>query len=269
MYVSLLINYIYVKKRSYKKIICISTAIFHPLSFMNNNKKLKIYLGSIYFLILSVFLWYFFNNFSIDEVTNYDFLRKNRDFFFGIKENNFFLVLIAFVLFTIIWVLLLGFGSPVALIAGFIFGKWIGTLVVSISLSIGATFLYLFANYFLKETIKEKFEKKFSYLKEKIEKNEFVYFLIYRFIGGIPFFIANILPVLFNIKVKNYFFGTLLGILPQLFIITSLGSGFENIIQQNTTPPSFFGLISSKEIYLPILSFFILIIIIFFVKKKF
>ncbi len=269
MYVSLLINYIYVKKRSYKKIICISTAIFHSTSFMNNNKKLKIYLGAVYFLILSVFLWYFFNNFSIDEVTNYDFIRKNRDFFFSVKENNFFLVLIMFVLFTIIWVLLLGFGSPVALVAGFIFGKWIGTLVVSISLSAGATLLYIFANFFFKETIKEKFEKKFYYLKEKIEKNEFVYFLIYRFIGGIPFFIANILPVLFNIKVKNYFLGTFLGILPQLFIITSLGNGLENIIGQNLTPPSFFELITSKEIYLPISGFFVLIIIIFFAKKKF
>ena len=112
-------------------------------------------------------------------------------------------------------------------------------------------------------------KKKFSFLKEKIEKNEFFYLLLYRFIGGIPFFIANILPVLFNIKIKNYFFGTLIGILPQLFIITSLGSGFENIIESNLNAPSFIELIFSKEIYIPILSLLILVIIIFFVKKKF
>ncbi len=236
---------------------------------MDKDKKLKIYLGTVYFLIISIFLWFFFNNFSIEEVTNYEFLRQNRNFFLTIKQNNFFLVLFLFFILTILWVLLLGFGSPVALIAGFIFGKWIGTFVVAISLSCGAILLYLFANFFLKEIIKNKFGKKFSYLKNNIEKNEFFYFLIYRFIGGIPFFIANILPVIFNIKLKNYFFGTFLGILPQLFIIASLGSGFESILGKNVSAPTFFELLFSREIYLPILSFFILVLIVILIKKKF
>ena len=56
-----------------------------------------------------------------------------------------------FLTLTILWVFpFLGFGSPVALIGGFIFGKWIGTLLVVLGLSIGATFIYLFGNYFLK-----------------------------------------------------------------------------------------------------------------------
>ncbi len=236
---------------------------------MNNDKKLKVYLGSLYLLIITLFLWFFFDNFSIEEVTNYDFLRKYRDFFLGLRQDNLFLTLLLFFLFSILWVLLLGFGSPVALVAGFIFGNWVGTLVVAISLSTGATLLYLFANFFLKEIIQNKFEKKFFYLREKFKKNEFFYFLIYRFVGSIPFFIANILPVLFDVKKTNYFFGTFLGILPQLFIISSLGSGFENIISKNLTPPSLLEIALSKEIYLPILGFLILILVVFLVKKKF
>ena len=75
----------------------------------------------------------------------------------------------------------------------------------------------------------------------------FCIFLIYRFIGGIPFFIANILPSLFNIKIKNYFFGTLIGMIPQLFILVSLGNGLEKIINNNSAPPSFINLITSQE----------------------
>ena len=41
-----------------------------------------------------------------------------------------------------------GFGSPIALLGGFIFGKWLGTIVVVLGLSIGATFLYSFGNFF-------------------------------------------------------------------------------------------------------------------------
>ena len=128
------------------------------------------------------------------------------------------LVSFLFVLFTIIWVILLGFGSPIVLIAGFIFGKWIGTLTATISLTIGATLLYLFVNYFLKDLIEEKFSKKFNFLNDKFKRNEFTFFLIYRFIGGIPFQISNVLPVLFNVKLKNYFFGSLFGMAPQIFL---------------------------------------------------
>ena len=236
---------------------------------MEKAKKIKIILGIIYFLIVSIFLWFFFSNFSMDEITSYEFIRKNRDSLLEIKESNFFFIILLFIVMTVIWVMLLGVGSIVALLGGFIFGKWIGTLIVSISLTIGATCLYLFANFFLKELIKEKFEKKFSNLTQKIKKNEFLYFFIYRFIGGVPpFFVANILPILFNIKTSIYFFGSLLGMIPAIFVFASLGSGIEKIINQNIEPPSFFDLISSSEIYIPIIGFLFLIILSFFIKKK-
>ena len=61
----------------------------------------------------------------------------------------------------------------------------------------------MFANFFLKEFIEKKFSKRFGTLNEKFRKNEFLYFLIYRFVGGIPFAISNILPVIFNIRLKK------------------------------------------------------------------
>ena len=69
----------------------------------------------------------------------------------------------------------------------------------------GATILYIFGNYFLKEIIKEKFINKFKNLEIKFKKSEFIYLLVYRFIGGIPFVLSNVLPCIFNVKVKNFF----------------------------------------------------------------
>lgn len=235
---------------------------------MEKAKKIKIILAIIYFLIVSIFLWSFFSNFSIDEITSYEFIRKNRDSLLGFKESNFFFIIFLFIVMTVIWVLLLGFGSPVALIGGFIFDKWIGTFVVSFSLTVGATCMYLFSNFFLKELIKEKFEKKFSNLTEKFKKNEFLYFFIYRFVGGVPFFIANILPTLFYVKIRNYFFGSLLGMMPTIFVFASLGSGLEKIINENMEAPSFFELATSNEIYIPIVGFLFLVILAVIIKKK-
>ena len=92
--------------------------------------------------------------------------------------------------------------------------------------------------------------------------------MIYRLIGGIPFQVANLIPVIFNIKKKNYFFGTFLGMMPQIFILATLGSGFEKIIKNNNKIPSIFELIKSPEIYIPILGFFIFILITLNIKRK-
>ena len=173
-------------------------------------------------------------------------------------------------LLIILWVFpFLGFGSPVALIGGFIFGKWIGTLIVVLGLSIGATFLYVFGNYFLKDLIREKFLNRFKSLETKFKKSEFTFLLIYRFIGGIPWQLSCLIPTLFNVRVKNFFFATLIGIIPQIFLAVSIGSGLEKIIDQNSEIPSITDIIFSADIYVPILAFFGLILITIILRKLF
>ena len=236
---------------------------------MNKTKKIKIILGFSYILIISIFLWFFFQNFSIQDFTSYDLIKANRDILEGIKNNNIILSSILFFFGTIIWVLLLGFGSPIFLVGGFIFGKWLGTILVVFGLSTGATFLYIFANFFLKDFIREKFSNRFSILTEKFKKNEFLFFIVYRFIGGIPFFISNILPTLFNVKVKNFFFGSVIGMAPQLFVGVSLGAGLNKILEKNIEPPTFFELILTPDIYLPIIGIIFLVLIAIYLRKFF
>ena len=236
---------------------------------MKKEKKLKFFLGSTYVLIILSFLWVFFDNFSLSEISSYEFIKSNNDYFNQLKNKNFFLISLVFFIFTIIWVFLLGFGSPILLLSGFIFGKWMGTTYAVLSLSIGATLLYIFANYFLKDLVEEKLSKRFSNLSEKFKKNEFKFFLIYRFVGGIPFFISNILPTIFNVKLKNFFFGSIIGLSPQIFVGVSLGAGLNEIIQKNIEAPSLIEILLSPEIYIPIIAFIILLIAGIFIKNIF
>ena len=235
---------------------------------MENIKKLKIYLGILYVLLISTFLYFFFSKFTLQELSSYEFIKNNVDYFSNLKDKNYYTLLLAFFLFVVFWVLLLGFGSPVALASGFIFGKWIGTIIIATSLSVGSLLLYLIANFFFRDLVQQKLGNRMVFLKDLFKKNEFLYFLIYRFIGGLPFFIHNTLPVIFNIRIINYFFGTLLGMIPQLFIMVSIGSGLEKIIKTNNSPPSFFEIIASKDIYLPLIAFIAIVVIGIFLKKK-
>ncbi len=237
---------------------------------MEKAKKTKLIIGLSYLLLIIIFLFLFFSKFSITEITSYDFIKENRSYFLELKNSNLFLIFFAFLIFTILWVFpFLGFGSPIALIGGFIFGKWIGTFVVVLGLSVGATFLYMFGNYFLKDLIREKFLNKYRNLEIKFKESEFFYLLAYRFIGGIPWQLSCILPTIFNVKVRNFFFASLIGIIPQIFLAVSIGSGLEKVIDQNSEVPGIFDIIFTKEIYVPIIAFFSLIIITFFFRKKF
>jgi len=237
---------------------------------MKKSKKIKLFIGISYLILVSIFLFLFFSKFSLQEISSYDFIKDNRIYFIELKNSNLFLLTIIFLILSILWVFpFLGFGSPVALVGGFIFGKWIGTLVVVLGLSVGATFLYTFGNYFLKDLIREKFLYKYKNLDIKFKKSEFNYLLIYRFIGGIPWQFSCLLPAIFNVKVRNFFLATLIGIIPQIFLAVSIGSGLENIIEQKLEAPSIIEIIVSPEIYFPLILFFILLLITIFIRKIF
>ena len=235
---------------------------------MEKTRKIKLLIGLFYLIFVGLFLYLFFSKFTLQELTSYEFIKNNRNNFVQLRQTNLFLLAFLFILFTIIWVFAAGFGSPIAILAGFIFGKWLGVFIVVLGLSIGATLLYTFANFFLKEMIREKFLDKYKILEDKFKKSEFIYLLIYRFIGGIPFAISNVLPCIFNVKVFNFFGATFLGIMPQLFLIASIGDGLEKIIDQNLETPKIIDLIYSPDIYIPLIIFIGILFLTFFLRKK-
>ncbi len=236
---------------------------------MEKSKKIKIFIGIFYLIAVCLFLYFFFSKYTFQEITSYEFIKNNRDYFFELKQSNILLLAGLFVLFCIIWTLAGGFGSPIVLFGGFMFGNWLGTFLLIIGMTIGATMLYVFANFFLKDLIKNKFLNKFANLEIKFKKSEFLYLLIYRLVGGIPFAISNVLPCIFNVKIINFFVATFLGMIPQLFIVTSIASNLEKIIDENLEAPSIFDVITNSSIYTPLIIFLILLIITIFARKIF
>ena len=237
---------------------------------MEKSKKLKLFIGLSYLTLISLFLFYLFSKFSFQELTSYEFIKDNIDYFSELKKTNLFILTLSFLLFTILWVFpFLGFGAPVALLGGVILGKWFGVVTVVLGMSIGATFLYIFANYFLKEIVREKFLNRFKNLEIKFKKSEFNYLLLYRFVGGIPWQLSCILPTMFNVKILNFFLATLIGIIPQIFLVVSIGAGLEKVINDNLETPGITDIITSPEIYIPLIIFAGLVIITIFLRNLF
>ena len=230
--------------------------------------NLKIFIGIVYLIAISIGLYFLFSIVDIKDLMSYEFIRSNKDIILKYKDENFLFLTIIFFIFSIIWVLFLGFAMPLLIFSGFVFGKWWGILIVLTATTIGATFLYLLVGHFFKDMVEEKLAPKFSRLREFFNKNDIIYFMCFRFVGGggVPYAVQNILPILFNMPVRNYVIATFVGSMPSMFVTVALGSGIEGIIDKNEKL-SIFNVIGSPEIYLPIAGFFIILILAFLIKK--
>jgi uncharacterized membrane protein YdjX (TVP38/TMEM64 family) len=233
------------------------------------SKSLKLFLGISYIIILFFFLYLILSNVEVtrlDDFLYYKEIQMNLEKMIG---GNLYLNLIIFFIFCLIWISLLGFGSPLLITSGVLFGKWIGTFISIISISIGALMLYSIANFFFKEIVFNLLEKKFSKYIHIFKKNEFYYFFLFRLAGGlgIPFGLQNILPVILNIKKSNYFFASFFGFIPIFFIWNTIGSGLNEYIKQADNF-SLINLFLNKDIYLPIILFIIAMVVSIIIKKK-
>jgi len=236
----------------------------------SKSQSFKIYLGSAYLVIFLAGIYFLLSNFEISQLTSYDLIKENRGLILKYKENNiFFLTIIFFIITILLNVMMCPMFLP-TLVIGFIFGKWLGTLILIFGNTIGAVLLYLLAKTFFSELIKKKLAHRISKFINFFKKKELWYFMCFRLIGGggTPFPMQNVLPVIFNMSTKNYIIATFLGIIPTTFVTVALGSGIEDIIDQNAEL-SFTSAFLSPEIYLPIIGFAVILIISFIIKKYF
>ena len=232
------------------------------------SKKLKLFLGISYLLILFTFLYFVFLQVEVSRLNDFSYYKELQVNIDGLIGDKFYINILIFFVFSTMWVMLLGFGSPLLIMSGILFGKWIGTCVSVISITIGALILYAITNFFFKDLINNLLKKKFAKYINLFKKNEFYYFFIFRLIGGLglPFPLQNTLPIIFNMKKINYFFASFLGFIPGFFISVSIGSGINKFIRESESF-SFTNLILSKEIYFPVILFIIFIFMSLIVKK--
>ncbi len=233
---------------------------------MENFSKLKVLIGLIYLGIVALVVYLFFY-YGADSFLDVDFLKNNKDKIFDFRDQNFVWLAILYFFFAIIWVFLMGFGTPLVIIAGFAFGIVWGSVLSLLSFTIGASLLYLFANHYFKNLVFKYLSSRFLSLKNHFNENEFSYFFFLRVIPGIPFPIKNLIPVLFDMKLKNFFLATFLGEAAPLIISISIVSGFAGAIERNAKLN--FDLLYTPEILLPLLALGFMVLLTNYLKKKY
>ena len=77
----------------------------------------------------------------------------------------------------------------------------------------------------------------------------------------------SLIPILFNMNLKNYFFASLIGAAPSIFILVSLVSGISSKVEKGTNFD--INLLSDPQISLPLAALAIMVLVINYIKKNF
>jgi|CXWL01.1.fsa_nt_gi uncharacterized membrane protein YdjX (TVP38/TMEM64 family) len=117
--------------------------------------------------------------------------------------------------------------SFLTLSGGFLFGTWIGGAAAWIAATIGATLIFLAARTALGDALRARAGGWLERLGDGFRENAFNYVLVLRLTPIAPFFVVNLAPAFFNVKLRDYVLATLLGMIPGAFVYASVGAGLK------------------------------------------
>ena len=165
------------------------------------------------------------------DYLSFEALRENREALLAWRDANY---PVAVLTYMAIYVAVVAFSLPGALImtltGGFLFGLVFGTIFTVTAATIGASCIFLAARTSLGATLKERAGPWMGKFEKGFQENELSFLFLLRLVPAVPFFIANLLPAFFGVKLVTYVWTTFLGIAPGSAVYTSVGTGLGEIL---------------------------------------
>ncbi len=181
----------------------------------------------VFIAILAIFAFWFSgvgDYFTIDN-----FLTHKEQLQEYVSENYVQSILMYMILYITVVALSLPLASFITLTGGFLFGLFVGTAVITVSATLGATIIFLIAKSSVGETLRDKAGKLYARIEKDMNENAAGYLLFLRLVPLFPFFLVNIAPALFNIKTRTYMWTTFVGILPGTAVFVNVGQSLGQV----------------------------------------
>lgn len=208
-------------------------------------------------LILAVVLGCAAGVYFFGDYLSFEALRDNRDALRAWRDANLSL---AVLVFAAVYVLAVAFSVPGAIwltiTGGFLFGPVLGTAVVVVSATAGATLIYLAAKTALRDILVQKAGTWLRRAEAEFHENAVSFMLLMRLVPVIPFFAANLAAALLGVRLTTYVWTTLVGIIPGSGVYAWVGAGVDEVVSRGETPD--LGLIFDPNILGPIIGLCVL-----------
>ena len=180
----------------------------------------------------------------------------NLSFFFNTGIGIF-----AFVCIYILIVLLILPASWLSLLSGFLYGSYLGSIIVFISASIGASVAFFVSKSFFSKKLKTLFSRypKLRVIEQVVEKGGLKLIFLARLSPIFPFSILNYFYGFNNVKFRDFALG-LLGIIPGTFLYCSIGSLAKSLQELKYVQ-------SPNNLYMTILGVVSTLLVVYFLAK--
>lgn len=190
-----------------------------------------------------------------------EMLKANREFLAAFVADNFWLTFFGFIaIYAVLVAISVPGASLLTIFGGFLFGTIAGAAAVVMGATLGAVGIFLAARYAIGDALTQKAGPYMQKFEAGLHENELSYMFILRLVPIFPFFIVNIVPALFNVKLRNYAIATFFGIIPGSFVYASIGNGVGAFFDAGEEVP-LSGLMTQPSVLIPIIGLIALALI--------
>ncbi len=169
--------------------------------------------------------------FGLYEYISLQALSDNREALQGFVAENLLLAALAYMVIYIVAVALSFPGASFLTIAsGFSFGWLLAGAMTAVSATIGASIIFLAARTAFGDLLQRKAGNRIQKLREGFQEDSFSYLLFLRLAPIFPFWLINLAPALFGMRLGPYVLATFIGILPGTFAYAYFGQGISSAI---------------------------------------
>jgi uncharacterized membrane protein YdjX (TVP38/TMEM64 family) len=162
---------------------------------------------------------------GLNEYFRWDRIRANLNGWQAQVDAN---LLLAVAVYFLIYVAVTAFSLPAAsivtLVGGALFGRWLGTAVVSVASTLGATLAFLGSRYLLRDWVQNRFGQHLAALNRGVEKDGAFYLLTLRLVPLFPFWLVNLGMGPTPIGIWTYTWVSWIGMLLGTFLYVNAGT---------------------------------------------
>jgi uncharacterized membrane protein YdjX (TVP38/TMEM64 family) len=199
-------------------------------------------------LAAGALLAYFFAG----DYLNLETVKEHRAALIDWRDSNLITACLAYLA---VYIISVAFSVPGAIwltmAGGFLFGTALAAVLTVLSATIGATLIFLAARSSLGAFLHDRAGPWLRRIDDEVAEGEISFLLVMRLIPVIPFFIANLAPAFVNVRLSNFIWTTFVGIAPATAVISSVGAGLGEVLDQGGEPD--IGVIFQPHILLPLL----------------
>lgn len=161
-----------------------------------------------------------------DKSVLLDWLRANREMLQAEVAARPVWAAIAYVaLYAAVVALSLPVGILVSLLGGFLFGLWLGACLSVIGAASGATILFLIARSALGDGWRGRLGPRLRRFEAGFARDAASYLLFLRLVPAFPFWLVNLAPAFFSVRVSTFVWTTVVGVVPGALVYAYAGRG--------------------------------------------